>query len=122
MHRKNRSAACSKAFTRHKEHEGKTLTNTDKGNILYVLSEGGPNMNKKLTLSLDSSIIDFAHDFSNKTKKPISKIIENYFLELKNHNEINLPKDLEELYGIFENKNAPEKKELRRIFHEKHSD
>jgi len=79
-------------------------------------------MNKKLTLSLDSSIIDFAHDFSNKTKKPISKIVENFFLELKNQNEANLPKDLEEIYGIFEAIKAPEKKELRRTFHEKHSD
>jgi len=30
-----------------------------------------------------------------------------------------LPKDLEELYGIFEGTKAPDKKELRRMFHEK---
>jgi 1-acyl-sn-glycerol-3-phosphate acyltransferase/ribosomal protein S27AE len=33
----------------------------------------------------------------------------------------NLPKDLEELYGIFEGKDAPNKKELRKMFHEKNS-
>jgi len=76
-------------------------------------------MNKKLTLSLDSSIIDFAHAFSKKTNRPISKIIENYFVELRRQNTAVLPKDLEELYGIFEGTHAPDKQELRRIFHEK---
>ena len=78
-------------------------------------------MNRKLTLSLDSGIIDFAHDFSKRSNKPISKIIENYFMELRNHNTNGLPNDLEELYGIFEGVEAPEKKKLRRMFHEKHS-
>ncbi|MDR1894773.1 MAG: DUF6364 family protein, partial [Spirochaetales bacterium] len=41
-------------------------------------------MNRKLTLSLDSKAIDFAHSFSKKVDKPISKIIEDYFLEIKN--------------------------------------
>jgi hypothetical protein len=78
-------------------------------------------MNRKLTLSLDSNVIDFAHDFSKRTKKPISKIIENYFIELKAKNTTGLPKDLEELYGIFEGMDAPDKKEIRKIFHEKHN-
>jgi hypothetical protein len=30
-------------------------------------------MNRKLTLSLDSKVIEFAHDFSKKAKKPIPK-------------------------------------------------
>ena len=78
-------------------------------------------MTKKLTLSMDSEIIDFAHDFSKKSKKPISKIMEDYFLELKNRNTPDLPGDLAELYGIFEHIEAPDKKELRRMFHEKDS-
>ena len=78
-------------------------------------------MNRKLTLSLDSSIIEFAHNFSKKTQKPISEIIENYFMELKEQSTTELPKNLEELYGIFEGFDSPNKKELRRIFHEKHS-
>ena len=118
MFRKNRAPARG-VLPGIKKNEN-ALTNTDKNYILYVLQRG-QNMNKKLTLSLDPSIIDFAHDFSNKTKKPISKIIENYFLELKNQNEVNLPKDLEEFYGIFEGVEVPEKKELRRMFNEKHS-
>jgi len=78
-------------------------------------------VNRKLTLSLDANIIDFAHAFSKKAKKPISKIIENYFTELKGQNSTKLPNDLEELYGMFEGMEAPDKKELRRMFHEKHS-
>ena len=78
-------------------------------------------MDRKLTLSMDSKIIDFAHDFSKISNKPISKIIENYFMDLKNQNSTELPKDLEELYGVFEGIDAPDKKELRKIFHEKHS-
>ena len=76
-------------------------------------------MNRKLTLSMDSNIVDFAHRFSEKTNRSISKIIENYFMELKEQNSMDLPKDLEELYGIFAGTEVPEKKELRRMFHEK---
>ena len=78
-------------------------------------------MNKKLTLSLDSGVIDFAHDFSKRTNKPISKIIENYFMELKEQTPVYLSKDLEELYGIFEGVEVPDKKAFRKMFHEKHS-
>ena len=78
-------------------------------------------MNKKLTLSMDSNIVDFAHKFSKQINKPISKIIENYFLELREQNSTDLPKDLEELYGIFAGIEAPDKKELREMFHEKNS-
>jgi hypothetical protein len=79
------------------------------------------NMNRKLTLSLDSNIVDFAHAFSKRYNKPISKIVENYFIELKEQNTANLPKDLEELYGVFEDADTPNKKELRKMFHEKNS-
>ena len=78
-------------------------------------------MTKKLTLSMDSDIINFAHDFSRKSKKPISKIIEDYFIELKNRDAPDLPRDLAELYGIFDDIEVPDKKKLRRIFHEKDS-
>jgi hypothetical protein len=74
-------------------------------------------MNRKLTLSLDTQVIDFAHEFSKKAHKPISKIIENYFIELRNKNETGLPKDLEELYGIFEGIDAPDKKEIRKSYY-----
>jgi hypothetical protein len=79
-------------------------------------------MNRKLTLSLDSSVVDFAHAFSRKYNRPISKIVENYFMELKEKNAAELPEDLEELYGVFEGMDAPNKEGLRKIFHEKNSD
>jgi hypothetical protein len=79
-------------------------------------------MNRKLTLSLDSNVIDFAHDYSKKFHKPISKIIESYFMELKNKNTPEIPKEAAELYGILEGIDIPDKKELRRIFHEDHID
>ena len=79
-------------------------------------------MNQKLTLSLDPSLIKFAHSFSEKTKQPISKIVENYFFELKEQSVAYLPKELDEIYGIFEGEKAPGKKELRKMFHEKNSD
>ncbi|MDR2028514.1 MAG: DUF6364 family protein [Treponema sp.] len=77
-------------------------------------------MHKKLTLSLDSNIIDFAHDYSKKSRKPISKIIESYFIELKNKSTPEIPKEAAELYGILEGIEVPDKKELRRKFHEDH--
>ena len=78
-------------------------------------------MNKRLTLTLNSNIVDFAHRFSKRSNRPISKIIENYFVELKEQSTTDLPKDLEELYGIFEGIETPDKKDLRRMFHEKNS-
>ena len=77
-------------------------------------------MTRKLTLSLDSSVVEFAHDFSKKHDKPISKIVEDYFLALKEHHTTDLPKDVGDLYGIFEGTATPGKKELRKMFHEKY--
>ncbi|GHV72389.1 hypothetical protein AGMMS49928_29180 [Spirochaetia bacterium] len=75
-------------------------------------------MTGKLTLSLDAGVIEFAHDFSRKSQKSVSKIIEDYFVELKRKSEPELPKEVAELCGIIKGMNIPEKKELRRIFHE----
>ena len=74
-----------------------------------------------LTVNMDSEVIEFANDFSQKVNKPLSKIIEDYFIDLKNENIYDLPKDLQEIYGIFEGIDIPDKKELRKMFHEKHS-
>jgi hypothetical protein len=59
--------------------------------------------------------------FLKNTINRFLNIVENYFIELKEQNVTDLPKDLEELYGIFEDMDAPNKKELRKIFHEKNS-
>jgi hypothetical protein len=79
-------------------------------------------MNRKLTLSMDSNIVDFAHSFSRKANKPISRLVENYFIALKEQNTQTLPRNLAGLYGIFEGIDVPDKKELRRMFNEKSSD
>jgi len=78
-------------------------------------------MNRKLTLSMDSGVVDFAHAFSRKINRPISQIIEHYFIELKERKASVLPKDLDEIYGIFEGLKAPDKKAMRIMFHEKNS-
>ena len=74
-----------------------------------------------LTVNMDSEVIEFANDFSQRVNKPLSKIIEDYFIDLKKENIYDLPKDLKEIYGIFEGIDVPDKKELRKMFHEKHS-
>jgi len=78
-------------------------------------------MSENLTLSMDSEVMEFASDFSRKINKPISKIIEDYFIGLREKSSNDLPQDLQELYGIFEGIDVPDKNELRMIFHEKHS-
>ena len=78
-------------------------------------------MSENITLCIDSDIVEFANDFARRINKPISRIIEDYFIELKEKNSNALPQDLQELYGIFEGIDAPDKNELRRMFHEKHS-
>ncbi|MDR1997723.1 MAG: DUF6364 family protein [Candidatus Margulisbacteria bacterium] len=77
-------------------------------------------MNRKLTLSLDAKVIDFAHDFAKKADKPISKIVENYFREIKSQSQLNIPAGVEELHGIFAGRGikVPDKKALRRRYHE----
>jgi len=68
-------------------------------------------MSENLTLSMDSEIIEFASDFSQKMNKTISRIVEDYFIELKEKNSDDLPQDLQELYGIFEGIDVPDKYE-----------
>ena len=40
-------------------------------------------------------------------------------MESKKQNSIEIPEGLKDLYGIFAEIKAPDKKELRRMFHEK---
>ena len=79
-------------------------------------------MNKKLTLNIDEELIKFAHDFSKKTKKSISYVIEQYLKSLKNQAETHdLSEKTSNLYGIFAHHPIPSKKELREYFHEKNN-
>ncbi len=77
-------------------------------------------MQKKLTLSIDEELIKFAHHFSKETNQSISKMVEEYLLRLKKHNdEDSVNPRIENLYGIFEDQPIPDKKELRKIFYDK---
>jgi hypothetical protein len=44
-------------------------------------------MKKKLTLSINDDLIDFAHDFSKETNQSIPHIVEEYLAELKKQQE-----------------------------------
>ena len=77
-------------------------------------------MQKKLTLSINEDLINFAHDFSKKTKQSISHMVEQYLERLKAKTEdSNLSPQTLSLYGFFSEDPIPAKKELREFFHEK---
>ena len=81
-------------------------------------------MKKKLTLSIDEDIIEFAHELSDKNNQSISNMIENYFVNLKkqknDNNDHELSKEVKEISEFFsEDKLPKDKKEMRKIFHEK---
>ena len=81
-------------------------------------------MNKKLTLTIDDSIISFAHQYSKKTNQSISSIVERYFITLKKNED---PKrehtDItNQLYGLLSKRPLPDKAAMRREFHEKSID
>ena len=77
--------------------------------------------NQKLTLSLNADIVKFAHSYSRKSGRPVSHIVENYFRELKASDNSDIPREVAELRGILKGAKMPNKKEMRRIFHEDHS-
>ncbi|GHV41889.1 hypothetical protein AGMMS50268_19400 [Spirochaetia bacterium] len=84
-------------------------------------------MSKKLTLSIDDELITFAHIFAKNNKTSISALFERYLTRLKDNSEPehstkfspDLPPQLKALYGILKGVEVPDKKELRRMFHEK---
>ncbi len=77
-------------------------------------------MNKKLTLNVNEEIIDFAHRYSKKTNQSISHIVEKYLKRLKQDiDQAELSQKTRELYGILENTNVIDKKEMRNKFYEK---
>lgn len=80
----------------------------------------GVNMDKKLTLNVDENLIKFAHSYSKKTQQSISHLIEKYLERLRNEiDSENLSEETEELHGILQGKDIPDKKEMRKRFYEK---
>ena len=81
------------------------------------------DMNKKLTLNVDESLIDFAKTYSKESDQSISSIFEKYLIRLKNETkEINVSEDARELYGIISKNELPDKKEMRNNLYEKSID
>jgi len=77
-------------------------------------------MPKKLTLNIDDELISFAHSYSQQNGISISKLFEQYLVRLRSteqKQELN-PKTAN-LYGLFQDSPIPDKKQLRKSFHEK---
>lgn len=79
-------------------------------------------MNKKLTLSVDESLIDFAKKYSKLNSQSISSIFEKYLIRLKEETSEIVSEPVNELYGIMEDRPLPDKKEIRKFFYEKSTD
>jgi hypothetical protein len=80
-------------------------------------------MNKKLTLNIDESIINFAKTYSKVNNQSISKLFEKYLIRLKEEpNETEISEEARELYGIISKDEFPDKKEMRKRFYEKSID
>ena len=77
-------------------------------------------MSKKLTLNIDDELISFAHSYSKESGLSISKLFEQYLTNLKTSDSTTqLNTKTLSLYGLFEDLPIPDKKELRKSFHEK---
>ena len=76
-------------------------------------------MQKRLTLNLEESLIKFANLIAYEKRKSISQIVAEYFKSLQKKEKLHLSKEIQELYGIFESDPLPEKKQIRKVFHEK---
>lgn len=80
-------------------------------------------MNAKLTLNLDSDIIEKAKSYAGKNKISLSKLIENYLNSIVKSPERS-PKIsplVESLTGVISNKNIDERKDYRNYLNEKYS-
>ena len=79
-------------------------------------------MSKKLTLNVDDELITFAHLYSRQNGLSISKLFEEYLNRLRSTDlkqELNLK--TANLYGLFQDSAIPDKKQLRKAFHEKNT-
>jgi len=77
-------------------------------------------MQKKLTLSIDEKLIIYAHDYSKKSKQSISHLFEEYLKKLQSGEQdaFEFSVKTERLYGTLQEE-VPDKKALRKKFHEK---
>ena len=80
-------------------------------------------MSKKLTLNIDDDLITFAHSYSRQNGVSISKLFEQYLARLRTTGQNReLSSKTAALYGLFKDAPIPDKKTLRKTFHEKNTD
>ena len=80
-------------------------------------------MPKNLTLNIDDELINFAHTYSRQNGLSISKLFEQYLSKLKTTDQKQtLNSKTNTLYGLFQDSPIPDKKQLRKTFHEKSTD
>ena len=80
-------------------------------------------MTKKLTLTIDDRVIEFAKAYASRTRQSVSSIVEHYFERLGAEVDLaDLSPQAAALYGSLENSPLPDKHEIHAQFHEKDSD
>jgi hypothetical protein len=82
----------------------------------------GVIMIKKLTLTIDDKLIEFAKELSSKNKVSISKMVSEYLTSIQENSSLpkkKLSQKTINLYGIFSDLEVPDKKDLTRRFNEK---
>lgn len=79
-------------------------------------------MNKKLTLSLNETVIEKAKHYAESTGKSLSSLVEDYFKNLTESNKkTNISKRLQAIAGKIElPPNFDDELELRKAMEEKH--
>ena len=77
-------------------------------------------MNRKLTLTIEDHVVEFAKSYAQRTNQSISSIVEQYFARLESEVDVdNLSPVASELYGTCETNPLPDKHAMRAAFHEK---
>ena len=77
-------------------------------------------MSRKLTLTIDDHVVEFAKAYARKSHQSISSIVERYFSRLESEASLDtLTPVASELYGISEKNPLPGKRTMRATFHEK---
>ena len=90
--------------------------------IYIIFIRIGINMSKKLTLSIDEKNIEFAHKYAKSTHQSISSLFEKFIEDLRiKAIDTDLPSKTKSLYGSLSNISVPDKKHIRKLFHEKSS-
>ena len=80
-------------------------------------------MTKKLTLTIDDKVIEFARAYASRTHQSISSIVEQYFERLESQADPGiLSPEASSLYGVLQDSPVPDKTEMRTVFHGKNPD